>query len=220
MTHSSDVAQIETKFRMLSPLMDERVRRQWAATEAQALGWGGVSAVSTATGISRKTIRKGLTELDARQMNPKAPVSSRLRSPGGGRKRLTQSDPDLSAALEWLIEPTTRGDPMSPLRWTCKSTQELARALSGQGHDLSASTVGRLLNAAGYSLQSNRKTKEGTDHPDRNAQFEYINAAVSRFQQRGQPVISVDTKKKELVGEFKNGGREWQPKGKRLGAAP
>ena len=150
---------------MLSPLMDERVRRHWAATEAHALGWGGVSAVSAATGMSRKTIRKGLAELDVRRVNPKAPVSSRLRSPGGGRKRLTHGDPDLSSALEWLIEPTTRGDPMSPLRWTCKSTQELARALSGQGHGLSASTVGRLLNAAGYSLQGNRKTKEGAGPP-------------------------------------------------------
>jgi transposase len=216
MEHSAALGQIESKFRLLSPLMDERVKRQWAATEAQAYGWGGVSAVSAATGMSRKTIRKGLAELDVRRLNPKAPVSSRLRSPGGGRKRLTENDPDLAAALEWLIEPTTRGDPMSPLRWTCKSTQELAQALSSQGHELSASTVGRLLNAAGYSLQGNRKTKEGADHPDRNAQFEHINATVGRFQQRGQPVISVDTKKKELVGEFKNGGREWQPKGQPL----
>ena len=197
MQQSDALGQIESKFRLLSPLMDERVRRQWAATEAQAYGWGGVSAVSAATGMSRKTIRKGLAELDLRRMSPKAPVSSRLRSPGGGRKRVTDSDPDLAKALEWLIDPTTRGDPMSPLRWTCKSTQELARALTGQGHALSPRTVGRLLNAAGYSLQGNRKTKEGADHPDRNAQFEHINATVRRFQQRGQPVISVDTKKKE-----------------------
>jgi transposase len=193
-----------------------RVRRQWAATEAQAYGWGGVSAVSSATGMSRKTIRKGLAELEARRKSLGSPVTSRLRSPGGDRKRVTESDPDLSAALEWLIDPTTRGDPMSPLRWTCKSTEELARALGEQGHELSARTVGRLLNAAGYSLQGNRKTKEGAGHPDRNAQFEHINATVKRFQQRGQPVISVDTKKKELVGEFKNGGREWRPKGEPL----
>ena len=207
---------IESKFRLLAPLMDERVRRQWAATEAQAYGWGGVSAVNSATGISRKTIRKGLSELGVREQSPSAPVALRLRSPGGGRKRLTQTDPQLFESLEWLVDPTTRGDPMSPLRWTCKSTQELARALTEQGHELSARTVGRLLNAAGFSLQGNRKTKEGADHPDRNAQFEHINATVKRFQQRAQPVISVDTKKKELVGEFKNGGREWQPKGEPL----
>jgi len=193
--------------------MDERVRRQWAATEAQAYGWGGVSAVSSATGMSRKTIRKGLAELGIREQDPDAPVALRLRSPGGGRKRLTEGDPQLFASLEWLIEPTTRGDPMSPLRWTCKSTHELAQALTEQGHALSPRTVGRLLNAAGFSLQGNRKTKEGADHPDRNAQFEHINEVVKRFQRRAQPVISVDTKKKELVGEFKNGGREWQPKG-------
>lgn len=216
MQHSGTLRQIESKYELLSPLMDERVRRQWAATEAQAYGWGGVSAVSSATGMSRKTIRKGLAELDARRKNPGGAVTARLRSPGGGRKRLTENDPDLSAALEWLIDPTTRGDPMSPLRWTCKSTEELARALSEQGHALSARTVGRLLNVAGYSLQGNRKTKEGADHPDRNAQFEHINTSVKRFQQRGQPVISVDTKKKELVGGFKNGGREWRPKGQPL----
>ena len=157
---------------------------------AQAYGWGGVSAVSSATGMSRKTIRKGLAELEVRRKNPQAPLALRLRSPGGGRKRLTESDPDLSVALEWLIDPTTRGDPMSPLRWTCKSTQELAQALTQQGHELSPRTVGRLLNAAGYSLQGNRKTKEGADHPDRDAQFEHINATVRRFQQRGQAIRS------------------------------
>ena len=193
--------------------MDERIRRQWAATEAQAFGWGGVSAVSSAIGMSRKTIRKGLAELDVRRKNPRAALTARLRSPGGGRKRLTESDPDLSAALEWLIDPTTRGDPMSPLRWTCKSTHELAQALTAQGHALSPRTVGRLLNAAGYSLQGNRKTKEGADHPDRNAQFEHINATVSAALADEQPVISVDTKKKELIGPFRNAGREWLPQG-------
>ncbi len=207
---------IESKYRSLAPLMDERVRRHWAATEAQAYGWGGVSAVSSATGMSRKTIRKGLAELGVRAREPDAPVAPRLRSPGGGRKRLTETDPQLFASLEWLVDPTTRGDPMSPLRWTCKSTHELAQALTEQGHELSPRTVGRLLNAAGFSLQGNRKTKEGADHPDRNAQFEHINQTVKRFQRRAQPVISVDTKKKELVGEFKNGGREWQPKGEPL----
>lgn len=216
MQHESNLRLIESKYRSLAPLMDERVRRQWGATEAQAYGWGGVSAVSSATGMSRKTIRKGLAELEVRESEPNAPVAPRLRSPGGGRKRLTETDPELFARLEWLVDPSTRGDPMSPLRWTCKSTHELARALTEQGHELSPRSVGRLLNAAGFSLQGNRKTKEGADHPDRNAQFEHINATVKRMQQRLQPVISVDTKKKELVGEFKNGGREWQPKGEPL----
>lgn len=193
--------------------MDERLRRQWAATEAQAYGRGGLSAASSATGMSRNTIRKGLVELAARKKNPKTPVDARVRKEGGGRKRLTATDPSLADALEHLVEPTSRGDPMSPLRWTCKSTVNLAEALTRQGHAIGPWTVGNLLKEAGYSLQSNRKTKEGGSHPDRNAQFAYINTTVQQFQQRGQPVISVDTKKKELVGPFKNGGREWQPKG-------
>ena len=213
MQHERALQLIESKYRSLAPMMDERVRRHWAATEAKAYGWGGVSAVSSATGMSRKTIHKGLAELEVREESPDVPVELRLRSPGGGRKRLTQTDPQLFESLEWLVDPTTRGDPMSPLRWTCKSTHELAKALTAQGHELSPRTVGRLLNEAGFSLQSNRKTKEGAAHPDRNAQFEHINATVKRFQQRAQPVISVDAKKKELVGEFKNVGREWQPKG-------
>ena len=141
------------------------------------------------------------------------PLPTRLRREGGGRKCCSESDPELVVALERLVDPVTRGDPESPLRWTCKSTTHLAEALSEQGHVVSPRTVGRLLNADGYSLQSNRKTKEGEDHPDRNAQFEHINRTVKLFQHRGQPVISVDTKKKELVGPFKNGGREWQPQG-------
>ena len=193
--------------------MDERLRRQWAGTEAQSYGWGGVSAVSIATGMSRNTIRRGLAELVVRKKNPKARVDSRLRKKGGGRKRLSESDPGLSVALEDLVEPVSRGDPMSPLRWTCKSTSHLAEELTRQGHPIGAWSVGALLRASGYSLQGNRKTKEGASHPDRNAQFEHINATVDRFQQRGQPVISVDTKKKELVGQFKNAGREWRPKG-------
>ncbi|EQD77163.1 Rhodopirellula transposase family protein, partial [mine drainage metagenome] len=172
-----------------------------------------MSAVSAATGLSRNTIRKGLAEIAARKKNPRAKVTSRVRTTGGGRKRLTESDPGLTQALERLVDPMTRGDPMSPLRWTCKSTSSLAEALTLQEHPISAWSVGALLKAAGYSLQSNRKTKEGSSHPDRNAQFEYINAAVRRFQQSGQPVISVDTTKKEAVGPFKNGGREWQPRG-------
>ena len=213
MQHERALQLIESKYRSLAPMMDERVRRHWAATEAKAYGWGGVSAVSSATGMSRKTIHKGLAELEVREESPDVPVELRLRSPGGGRKRLTQTDPQLFESLEWLVDPTSRGDPMSPLRWTCKSTHELAKALTAQGHELSPRTVGRLLNEAGFSLQSNRKTKEGAAHPDRNAQFEHINATVKRFQRRAQPVISVDAKKKELVGEFKNVGREWQPKG-------
>ena len=204
---------ITAKYRALVPLMDERMRRQWAATEAQALGWGGVQAVSGALGMSPNTIRKGLGELTARAKHPDKLVSTRLRRAGAGRKRAAEADPRLLLTLKRLVEPMTRGDPMSPLRWTCKSTTQLARALTQQGHPVSPRTVGRLLRADGYSLQSNRKTQEGTAHPDRNAQFEYINAMVKRFQRRDQPVISVDTKKKELIGAFKNPGREWRPKG-------
>jgi hypothetical protein len=154
-----------------------------------------------------------MAETALRKAKPRASVSTRIRSPGGGRKALTESDPGLWAALEGLVEPMSRGDPRSPLRWTCKSTTQLAAELTGQAHPISPWTVGSLLKAAGYSLQGNRKTKEGNSHPDRNAQFEYINAAVERFQQRDQPVISVDTKKKELIGQFSNGGQEWRPKG-------
>lgn len=207
---------IAAKYRALAQLMDERMRRQWAATEAQALGWGGVQAVSGAISMSPNTIRKGLGELAARAKHPDKPVSTRLRRAGAGRKRAAEADPRLLLTLKRLVEPMTRGDPMSPLRWTCKSTTQLARALTQQGHPVSPRTVGRLLRADGYSLQSNRKTKEGTAHPDRNAQFEYINAMVKRFQRRDQPVISVDTKKKELIGAFKNPGREWRPKGEPL----
>jgi hypothetical protein len=204
---------IESKYRSLSVLMDERMRRQWAAAESRAYGWGGVRAVSTATGMSPNTIRKGLAELAVRDEHPDAQVEPALRRTGAGRKRRTETDPELLHALESLVEPTTRGDPESALRWTCKSTTLLAQELTRHRHPVSARTVGRLLNESGYSLQSNRKTLEGGSNPDRNAQFEFINASVKRFQQRGQPVISVDTKKKELVGAFKNAGREWQPKG-------
>ena len=204
---------IESKYRSLSVLMDERMRRQWAAAESRAYGWGGVRAVSAVVGMSPNTIRKGLEELAARDEDPDAPVDSALRRAGAGRKKSTDTDPELLHALERLVEPTTRGDPESALRWTCKSTSMLARELTGQRHPVSPRTVGRLLNESGYSLQGNRKTLEGKSNPDRDAQFEFINTSVKRFQQRGQPVISVDTKKKELVGAFKNVGREWQPKG-------
>lgn len=189
------------------------MRRQWAATEASDLGWGGVSAVSLATGLARNTIIAGTVELSYRQAHPKEMVIDRIRSPGGGRKSLTETDTELLGALEALVDPVTRGHPQSPLRWTCKSTAKLAEELQRQEHRVSVRTVAALLRGAGYSLQANRKTKEGSAHPDRNAQFEYISEHVTMLQGQGQPVVSVDTKKKELVGEFKNAGQEWQPKG-------
>ena len=192
--------------------MDERRRRQWAAAEARELGWGGVTAVAQATGLSRTTINAGKGEL-AQPPKQRAVEAMRVRRPGGGRRPLTETDPGCLRHWRALIEPTTRGDPESPLRWTCKSTGNLADELTRQNHPVGAVTVAKLLREAGYSLQANRKTREGASHPDRNAQFEYINASVQRFIKRGQPAISVDAKKKEKVGDFKNGGREWFPKG-------
>ena len=213
MQDAGAVQRIESRFRALEAVMDERVRRQWAAAEAQAYGWGGIRAVTDATGLSPTTIRKGFAELRRRARRPHDPLPTRIRGVGGGRKQKTESDAGLLTALQALVDPATRGDPQSPLRWTSKSTGTLARALTKQGHPVSARTVGRLLRKAGYSLQGNRKTKEGDSHVDRNAQFEHINAQAMAFMRRGQPVISVDTKKKELVGEFKNGGRQWLPQG-------
>ncbi|WP_044146937.1 ISAzo13-like element ISSiac3 family transposase [Singulisphaera acidiphila] len=206
------IAQIQRKFHLLSPEMDERRRRQWAAAEAKELGWGGVSLVAHATGLSRPTISAGMRELE-RPIAQRTVEGTRVRRPGGGRPTAAKSDPGLMAALESLLDPVTRGDPESPLRWTCKSTRRLAEELSRQNHGVGPRTVATLLHEAGYSLQANRKTREGVAHPDRNAQFEYINASVGRALARGQPAISVDTKKKELVGDFKNGGREWHPQG-------
>jgi len=200
---------IETKYKMLLTSFTERTRRLWAATEARMAGRGGFAAVVRATGISPTTLAKAGRELGERDPLP----PERVRRSGGGRKRTESLDPDVLPKLERLVEPTTRGDPESPLRWTCKSTRNLAEELRGQGHSLSHVTVARLLAEADYSLQGNRKTMEGTSHPDRNAQFEYINARSAQQLQRGQPVISVDTKKKELVGAFKNAGREWRPQG-------
>jgi len=200
---------IETKYKMLLTSFTERTRRLWAATEARMAGRGGFAAVVRATGISPTTLAKAGRELGERDPLP----PERVRRSGGGRKRTESLDPDVLPTLERLVEPTTRGDPESPLRWTCKSTRNLAEELRGQGHSLSHVTVARLLAEADYSLQGNRKTMEGTSHPDRNAQFEYINARSAQQLKRGQPVISVDTKKKELVGAFKNGGREWRPQG-------
>jgi len=191
--------------------MDERMRRQWAAAEAVELGWGGISHVANATGISRTTILAGVRELKAQVGLESLPPG--IRRPGGGRKLLVETDPGLWDALDALVEPMTRGHPETPLRWTCKSTRRLAEELTRQHHPVSDRTVAALLHAAGYSLQANRKTREGKDHPDRNAQFEYISQQVGRVQKRGQPVVSVDTKKKELLGDFKNPGQEWRPQG-------
>jgi hypothetical protein len=192
--------------------MDERLRRQWAAAEARDHGWGGVTLVARATSLSRTTITAGLRELDLPRKQ-RLEAAKRVRRPGAGRPRLLQADPELLTALENLLEPATRGDPESPLRWTSKSTRRLAKELADSGHAISPRTVASVLREDGYSLQSNRKTREGGQHPDRDAQFEFLNAQVKRFLKRGQPAISVDTKKKELVGDFKNAGREWLPQG-------
>jgi transposase len=201
---------IEAKFTTLEPLLNERARRLWAAVAARAIGRGGIIRVAEATGLSRGTIRAGLRELDT----PAPPDDRRLRRPGGGRKPVVDQDPNLLRDLESLVDPVTRGDPRSPLRWTCKSAAKLAEGLRSRGHSVSERTVNRLLHDLGYSLQGNRKTIEGKDHPDRDAQFQYINRRVRAFQRQGQPVVSVDTRKKELVGRYRNGGREWQPKGR------
>jgi hypothetical protein len=203
---------IQLKFKALGPVMDERVRRQWAASEARLLSWGGISLVAMATGMSRNTIRTGIKELKAREKTGVA--SSRIRRPGGGGKPLVQTDPGIVQALEELVAPETRGDPMSPLRWTLKSTSRLAAELTRRDHPVSARKVAALLKDADYSLQGNRKTREGGNHVDRNAQFQHINARVIAMQARSQPVVSVDAKKKELVGDFRNNGKEWQPKGR------
>jgi len=197
-----------TKFTAMSPLLDERARRLWAAAESMAIGYGGDAVVSAATGLARETIRKG-----RRELGRGVPATGRIRAAGAGRPSLTDAQPGLKVALEALVEPLARGDPMSPLRWTCKSRATLTAVLTTHGWAVSSTTVGRLLHALGYRLQAVRKSREGTSHPDRNAQFEHINATATSFLQRQQPVISVDTKKKELVGDFKNAGQEWQPTG-------
>jgi hypothetical protein len=204
-----DVGLCRAKYNALAPTLTERARRIWAATEARAAGWGGITGVARATGISYSTIQRGLKELAANE--PLAP--DRIRRPGGGRKRTLDKDPTLLADLEGLGEPPASGDPMSPLRWTSKSVRHLAAELQRLGHQVSRQLVSELLAAAGYSLQANRKTREGPSHPDRDAQFRYLNQRVRRFQATTQPVISVDTKKKELVGDFKNAGRQWRPRG-------
>jgi hypothetical protein len=196
---------LQAKLGRIWPHLNERSRRMVAAAEARELGYGGVSLVSRACGLSRVTITKGLRELDA------APLSAdRIRRVGGGRHRLEVGDPDLPAALEALVEPLTRGDPESPLRWTCKSTRTLAGELARQHHPVSHQKVAQYLHQMGYSLQGNRKTEEGEDHPDRDAQFRHINREVKRALAAGWPVISVDTKKKELIGNYENRGRQWR----------
>jgi len=201
---------LERRATVLFPHLTERQRRLAAAADARAIGYGGISQVSRATGMSRLTIAHGLAELDTDDVPPE-----RSRRPGGGCKKLQDLDPLVVQDLHALVDPGTRGDPMSPLRWTCKSTRKLATALVGKGHRISHNSVARLLHQLGYSLQANSKTlEEGSDHPDRDEQFAYINRQASRHMRRGLPVISVDTKKKELIGRYQNKGRELQPKGK------
>ena len=204
-----DLAAITRRFAAVRPVLDERSRRLVAASESAAIGRGGISAVSRATGVSRQVIRQGMAELSETGVRP----PGRIRRPCGGRKKTAAGDPALARDLERLVEPVTRGDPESPLRWTCKSLRKLAEELRGMGHQTSHSMVGRMLHDLGYSLQANSKTMEGTKHPDRNAQFEYLNRRIKRQLQQHLPVISVDAKKKELVGNFNNNGRELRPRG-------
>jgi len=201
---------VKEKFISISPCLNERSRRIWAATEAKSIGWGGIAVVSRATGMDHKTIQKGITELNIQDRLD----SDCVRKEGGGRKKLTVSCPDVIKDLESLVEPVTSGDPESPLRWTSKSTYKLADELKNKGHQIGQRSVCELLKTLGYSLQANKKVKEGNSHQDRNAQFEYINEKIKRFQESNQPVISVDTKKKENIGNFKNNGREYHKKGK------
>src|SRR5262245_35011218 len=200
---------VSARFEMLAPFLNERTRRLAAAAEAAAIGRGGIARVSRATGVSRRAIATGLDQLKA----PDDLGASRIRRPGGGRKRTVETDATLRADLEPWIDAVTRGEPESPVRWTCKSILRLAEELQRKGHATSHRMVAELLHELGYSLQGNRKTIEGKGHPDRNSQFEHINRKVRAALKAGRPVISVDAKKKELVGDFKNGGREWRPEG-------
>jgi Rhodopirellula transposase DDE domain len=205
-----DEAAIRQRYQVLADVADERVRRLMVAAEALAIGRGGQLAVARATGVSRTMIQRGIREV--LQPELQAP-KGRVRRPGGGRKAMVVLDPTLRDDLERLVEPTSRGDPESPLRWTCKSVRKLAAELTAQGHQTSHRLVADLLHDLGYSLQANQKTLEGSEHPDRNAQFEYLNGAVQQQLWAGEPTVSVDTKKRELIGPFKNGGRELRPKG-------
>jgi transposase len=200
---------IRSKYESLMSDLDERARRRWSAVEALSLGRGGIAAVARATGISDRTIRNGIREL----REGDAPPEGRQRRAGGGRKSVKESDPGVLEQLQGLVEPSTRGDPMSPLRWTCKSTRDLSGQLQKCGYQVSHTTVSKLLKDAGFSLQANRKTIEGKQHADRDAQFRHINSRIRSQQRRGQPALSVDTKKKEIVGKYKNPGQTWRPKG-------
>ena len=214
MSQDATLAAVRRKFDLLQPLMNERLRRHWAACEAMTLQRGGVTLVAQATGLSRTTIWAGMRELrDPERVSAEDPSPERVRQVGAGRPFLEQVDRTLVKDLQALVEATTRGDPQSPLRWTCKSTRNLAQELQVQGHSVGYRTVAALLHDLDYRLQANRKTREGASHPDRDAQFEHINRQVRAFQRTGQPVVSVDTKKRELVGDFKNPGQEWQPAG-------
>jgi len=201
---------VASKFEAIAPFLDERQQRLWVGVEARAWGRGGISAVARATGVSRARVSRAVKELD--EPAEALPVG-RVRRAGAGRKPITETDPGLVDALEALVDPVTRGDPMSPLKWTSKSTRTLAATLTDQGHPVSSWTVGKLLHTLGYSLQAAAKTREGNQHPDRDAQFRYLTGQVRAFMDAGDPVVSVDTKKKELVGTYKNGGSEWQPAG-------
>ena len=205
-----DVGTVRTKYEALAPVLNERTRRLWAAAEAEAVGHGGIALVARATGMSRTRIARGIEEL--RSEDPLD--AGRTRRAGGGRKRIVDTDPTLVSDLDALLEPITAGEPDdSPLRWTSKSVSKLTAELQALGHPVGHRVVNELLHQLGYTLQANRKSTEGAQHPDRDAQFNYLNEQVRSAQQQGHPVISVDTKKKELVGEFKNGGREWRAKG-------
>jgi transposase len=204
-----DMAAIRTRFSAVAPFVDERVRRLVAASEAKAAGRGGIAATSAATGVARSTIGRGLAELGT----GRSVWVDRVRRPGGGRKPATEKQPGLLDALQELVVSAIRGDPEAALLWVSKSQRHIAQALAEQGFEVSHKLVGRLLDKLGFSLQANRKTREGANHPDRDAQFEHINARIKTFQANREPTISVDTKKKELVGDFKNGGRELRPKG-------
>jgi transposase len=205
------VALVQMKYDKLASMMDERLKRHWAACEALALGYGGVSEVARATGLSRSTIRRGIAEVQGTMPDLAREIEGRIRRPGGGRPTLANSDATLTADLEALIADSIRGDPVSPLLWTTHSTRTLAAALRERGHTVSHMTVDRLLRDMGYSLGSNRKVEEGRQSPDRDAQFRWINRKVRAFQRRGQPVISVDAKQREILGNIKNPGKEWRP---------
>lgn len=204
--------QIAQRYNLIEWALDERLRRLFSAAEAKVLGHGGVTLVAESTGVSRRAIHAGLKELESRQIEGQS-IGSRIRRPGAGRKSVTETDKTLQSDLELLIDPLTRGDPESPLRWTCKSLRMLADELGNMEHKVSHTHVGKMLIMMGYSLQGNKKTLEGTGHPDRNAQFGYINEQVTERLANREPVISVDTKKKELIGRFKNNGKTWRPKG-------